>query len=110
MRSRLLILMSLLVLLMQPAALLHGWMHHHPLSAGVATVVTDDGGDGGTTTIELACLDYLALTALGSALPPTPPVLALLVPSLAAPPAPALALRGGTGAGYHARGPPTVLA
>lgn len=112
MRSRLLILLSLLVLLMQPAALLHGWTHHPLGQAGQppAAATTAEPGDHASTAIELACLECLALAALGTALPPAPLVIARLPGDTAAPATTVGTLRGGTGAGYHARGPPTHLA
>ncbi|NRF69341.1 hypothetical protein HLB44_20285 [Aquincola sp. S2] len=106
MRRRLLILMSLLVLLMQPAALLHGLSHQRSGAQAAAAA----HGDEEAATIELACLECLAFTALGSALLPSASPAAMRAPSAPAPALPVLAHRGGTGAGYHARGPPPFLA
>lgn len=114
MRRRLLILMSLLVLLMQPIGLLHELAHGHGLGAPAGAAAAHPAAPGGEQTeaaLGIACLDCLAFAALGGAVLPVN-ALAWQAPplSFAAPAAAGGVLRGGTGAGYHARGPPFVLA
>jgi hypothetical protein len=124
MRRHLLTLLALLVLLMQPAALLHGLSHGHGHASGVALAVaaTDIGLDIGLDpAIDAAldhahdersgldCLQCLAFAAIGSAALPAALLLFRLPPlSHAAPGGTSRALPGGTGAGYHARGPPVL--
>ncbi len=119
MRRHLLTLLALLVLLMQPAALLHALSHgpvHGPLGDPAATTsATRPATNTDSATLDthaaagLDCLQCLAFAAIGSA---APPALLLLfrAPLLrhAAPGATARLLGGGTGAGYHARGPPLL--
>ncbi len=123
MRRHLLILLALLVLLMQPAALLHALSHGpagNPLAnmranTRAATTATasatraDTGAPDAHAAAGLDCLQCLAFAAIGSTAPP----LALLLfraPPLrhATPVGAARLLGGGTGAGYHARGPPVL--
>lgn len=118
MRRHLLTLLALLMLLMQPAALLHVLSHASPgntsaaLAAGASATpgsATRDDGAVDAHAAGLDCLQCLAFAALGSTAPP----LALLLfraPLLrhAAPGGTARLLGGGTGAGYHARGPPLL--
>jgi hypothetical protein len=124
MRRHLLTLLALLVLLMQPAALLHGLSHGHGHASGVAlaAAATDIGRDTGLDPAVdpaiddahgerngLDCLQCLAFAAIGSAALPEALLLFRLPPlSHAAPGGTARALPGGTGAGYHARGPPVL--
>lgn len=110
MRRHLPILLALLVLLMQPAALLHV-LSHAPATAS-ATASASRAHERGVDSHEAAgldCLQCLAFAALGGSAPP----LALLLfraPPLrhAAPFSATRLLGGGTGAGYHARGPPLL--
>ena len=119
MRRHLLSLLALLMLLMQPAALLHVLSHATPgntsaaLAAGASvttgSAATRDDGAVDAHAAGLDCLQCLAFAALGGTAPP----LALLLfraPLLrhAAPAAASRLLGGGTGAGYHARGPPRL--
>lgn len=115
MRSRRLpALLSLILLLWQPVALLHGLSHlpghawHDALHATVATANAHAGPGEPTTEDERACLECLALGALALGVLPALPVLSLarLRQVLAGRLLPAL--RGGTAAGYHARGPPLL--
>lgn len=109
MRSRrLLALLSLILLLWQPVALLHGLSHlpgHAWHDALHATVAEPDAAHAAAED-ERACLECLALGALALGVLPALPVLALarLRQVLAGRWLPAC--RGGTAAGYHARGPP----
>lgn len=116
MRRHLLTLLALLVLLMQPAALLHA-LSHGPVGGAPATRAASaaKAGTGATEAPDahaaagLDCLQCLAFAAIGSA---ALPALLLLwrTPALRHA-APGAALRlpgGGTGAGYHARGPPLL--
>lgn len=119
MRRHLLTLLALLVLLMQPAALLHALSHgpvHGPADGTPATAWAGEGATQSDTSAPdahaaagLDCLQCLAFAAIGSA---APPALLLLfrAPPLrhATPCGAARTLRGGTGAGYHARGPPLL--
>ena len=114
MRRHLLTLLALLVLLMQPAALLHALSHgpvHGPAAALASTSVdkADPGAPDAHAAAGLDCLQCLAFAALGSAAPPAL-LLLLRAPLLrhAAPAAAARLMGGGTGAGYHARGPPLL--
>ena len=112
MRRHLLTLLALLVLLMQPAALLHALSHGHAGRATPAATATEtdpaaDHAHGERSGLD--CLQCLAFAAIGGAA--LPAVLMLFrVPPLrhAAPGSTARALSGGTGAGYHARGPPVL--
>lgn len=119
MRRHLLTLLALLMLLMQPAALLHALSHGPAGNTSAATAAAasaarsaprdDDGAADAHAAAGLDCLQCLAFAALGSTAPP----LALLLfraPLLrhAAPGGTARLLGGGTGAGYHARGPPLL--
>jgi hypothetical protein len=118
MRRHLLTLLALLVLLMQPAALLHGLSHGHAGGLAPAATAADTGIDTGIDTAldhahgersGLDCLQCLAFAAIGSAALPAA-LLLFRVPPLrhAVPGGTARALPGGTGAGYHARGPPIL--
>ncbi|HSW08824.1 hypothetical protein [Aquabacterium sp.] len=112
MRSRLLTLLSLLVLLMQPITLLHGLAHQNggqPRS-GVTWSSSSHAvaADASSPADEAVCPQCLVLGALGlGVLPALVAVLALRLQH-AVPPAIAALLRGGTSAGYHARGPPIL--
>jgi len=113
MRRHLLTLLALLVLLMQPAALLHALSHgsgggHAPAAA---VQVPDGSADADHAHLPtgLDCLQCLAFAAIGAAALPAA-VLMLHSPLLrhAAPCGAGRVRRGGTGAGYHARGPPLL--
>jgi hypothetical protein len=115
MRRRLLTLLALLVLLMQPAALLHGLSHGHggnPATATSANATTAaytglDEASGDRNGLD--CLQCLAFAVIGGAVLPAA-LLLFRTPLLrhATPEAARRLPRGGTGAGYHARGPPTL--
>jgi hypothetical protein len=112
MRRPLLILLSLLVLLMQPAALLHALSHGHGGQAAARLAATESAAqaaDSHAAPGGLDCLQCLAFAALGSAALPGL-LLAWRAPALrhAAPSTVGARLRGGSGAGYHARGPPLL--
>lgn len=126
MRRHVLTLLALLVLLMQPAALLHALSHgpvHGPVGGAPATTAATTAAttsatraatdaDGAALDAHAAagldCLQCLAFAAIGSAAPPA--LLLFRAPLLrhAAPGGTARLLGGGTGAGYHARGPPLL--
>jgi hypothetical protein len=113
MRRHLLTLLALLVLLMQPAALLHALSHgpggaHATAAAGGHAAATADADDPHAAS-GLDCLQCLAFAAIGSAALPAA-LLLFRTPPLrhAAPGGRARLLHGGTGAGYHARGPPVL--
>jgi hypothetical protein len=113
MRRHLLTLLALLVLLMQPAALLHALSHgpggaHATASASSNAAATADADDPHAAS-GLDCLQCLAFAAIGSAALPAA-LLLFRAPLLrhAAPGGSARSLPGGTGAGYHARGPPIL--
>ena len=123
MRRHLLTLLALLVLLMQPAALLHGLSHGHAggrhtagHSSGATAMTAMTVADAGAGIDEvhsersgLDCLQCLAFAVIGSAALPAA-LLLFRTPLLrhAAPAAARRLPRGGTGAGYHARGPPIL--
>lgn len=114
MRRHLLTLLALLVLLMQPAALLHGLSHGHAGGVAPAATAADASIDAALDQAHgerngLDCLQCLALAAIGSAALPAA-LLLFRVPPLrhAVPAGRARSLPGGTGAGYHARGPPVL--
>jgi hypothetical protein len=113
MRRPLLTLLALLVLLTQPAALLHA-LSHGPVgvparaTAGATEAAAVDTGDPHAAS-GLECLQCLAFAAIGSAALPAA-LLLFRTPPLrhAAPGGRAGSMSGGTGAGYHARGPPRL--
>jgi hypothetical protein len=117
MRRPLLTLLALLLLLMQPVALLHALSHGtagaaHPAlaaSAQGAAADADARADHAHVRTGLDCLQCLAFAAIGSAALPTA-LLLFRTPLLrqAAPAAAPRLTRGGTSAGYHARGPPVL--
>ncbi len=110
MRSRrLLTLLSLLVLLLQPIALLHGLTHLQAKAQTTSVQAPGQGSDATAPADDAVCLQCLAFGALGAALLPAVLVLQSLRLRHAALPPPAVLLRGGTGAGYHARAPPVLL-
>jgi hypothetical protein len=111
MRRPLLILLALIVLLTQPAGLLHALSHGSAAVEGRGAAASAPGplpeSDHAHGPSGLDCLQCLAFAAIGgAALPGTAP--AWCGPPLrqAPPMAGAAGLCGGTGAGYHARGPP----
>ena len=120
MRRHLLTLLALLVLLMQPAALLHA-LSHGPVGGTPASPASAQAGGSDTVgssaeraadahaAAGLDCLECLAFAALGSAAPPALLLLFRAAPLRhAVPGGAARLLAGGTGAGYHARGPPRL--
>ena len=114
MRRHLLTLLALLVLLMQPAALLHVLSHGHASGVAPAATATDTGIDPAMDHAHgersgLDCLQCLAFAAIGSAALPAVLLLFRLPPLRhTVPGGMARSLPGGTGAGYHARGPPVL--
>jgi hypothetical protein len=113
MRRPLLTLLALLLLLMQPVALLHALSHG---AAGVAHAIPVASVQGAPADADhahvrtgLDCLQCLAFAAIGSAALPAA-LLMFRAPLLrhAAPEIAGRLPRGGTGAGYHARGPPAL--
>lgn len=111
MRSRLLTLLSLLVLLMQPITLLHGLAHqrgHLPRSTVMSGVGTAAATEASAPADDAVCLQCLALGALGLGVLPALVAAVALRLRQAAPRALLALLRGGTAAGYHARGPPVL--
>ena len=119
MRRHLLTLLALLVLLMQPAALLHALSHgplHGPVGGTPAAASSTGpsaqaatGAPDSHTAAGLDGLQCLAFAAIGSAALPALLVL-FRAPLLrhAAPGGATRLLGAGTGAGYHARGPPLL--
>lgn len=113
MHRPLLTLLALIVLLMQPAALLHA-LSHGPAGVtgiGVGVTASTAGAEGDPDHVHspagLDCLQCLAFAAFGcAALPATLLLWRGPQPRQAPPIAAVVTLHGGTGAGYHARGPP----
>ena len=113
MRRPLLTLLALLVLLMQPAALLHALSHEpggaHAAAAASSATQDRTDADGADGPAGLDCLQCLAFAALGgAALPFTLRLFRRPLLRHAAPCGPGRVLGAGTGAGYHARGPPAL--
>ncbi|MBI5255890.1 MAG: hypothetical protein HY855_05280 [Burkholderiales bacterium] len=118
MRTRLTLLPALLlVLLMQPLALLHGLSHlprgwAGPGPQSVAAMLPGASAESQPgardTGDDSACALCLALGALALAAPLAPLALRLLQPAQGRALRPGRCHRGGSAAGFHARGPPSL--
>jgi hypothetical protein len=115
MRRPLLTLLALLLLLMQPVALLHALSHgpagpaHATLAASAQGADADADAEHAHVRTGLDCLQCLAFAAIGSAAwPAALPLFRSPLLRHAAPAAAPRLARGGTSAGYHARGPPVL--
>lgn len=116
MRSRrLLVWLAIALLLMQQVGLRHGLSHALPGGALAQQVLlpgADRAADSDSTgtPADSACLECLALAALGSGLLPALLVLAVAAQRHATPATQAVAQRPARAAAYRARGPPLFLA